>query len=132
MLTRQESADPKFNIVSEVPENHWYPIRPRDIDIAHGLPSTFGKHEIEKAAAQLVSFCQKRGGWYSFTIGELMQHYRDQNLSPDAMFFGLIGLWLDDARFTNDVIESWQYLAVDIRGRYSVTELFIKRCAKQT
>lgn len=118
----------KFQVVEESPGRHIYPIRPNDIDIA--LSSTFGKAEVEEAARNIILFCQQRGGWYPFSLEELSNFYMREERDCNMMFFGLSGIWYDDAMLSGGFRESHPCLVICGDGMYRVTDQFIERCAK--
>lgn len=63
-----------------------------------GFTCTFGKCEIETAAEYLVRFLAERKGdtWAWFTLAELIDFYRQENLEQNRLLFGLMGMWFDD------------------------------------
>ncbi|KKW21390.1 MAG: hypothetical protein UY64_C0022G0015 [Parcubacteria group bacterium GW2011_GWA1_51_12] len=126
------SKEPK--VVVEGPGMHHHPIRPKDFNLASvgTLSSTFGKSEVEQTARNLIRFCQRRGGWYPFTVEELIDFYKQVGEDPRFIFFGLLGVWGDDGMFaqhTNPWHESPPYLVIGADGMYRVTERFIQQCA---
>ena len=126
------SKEPKVGV--EGPGMHHHPIRPKDFNLASvgTLSSTFGKSEVEQTARNLIRFCQRRGGWYPFTVEELIDFYKQVGEDPRFIFFGLLGVWGDDGMFaqhTNPWHESPPYLVIGADGMYRVTERFIQQCA---
>ncbi len=107
-------------------------IRPDDID---EWKLGFGKAEVEEAARNLLWFFRERRGWGDFTIPELLDFYRANNLDPRFMFFGLMGGWEHEEFGPAAPMENWReapvYLAVDVFGQYHVTDLFLKACLRQ-
>ncbi len=125
-------------VIGELPGHHHYPIRQSDFDLASAdtMASTFGKHEVEKAAANIIRFCQRRGGWYPFTVEELIAFYKEVGENPRFIFFGLLGAWEDDGMLAQLSESRWrqprgQYIAIGCDGMYRVTESFIKRCKRE-
>lgn len=126
------SKEPK--VVTEGPVRHYHPIRPKDfsLDSFGALASTFGKSEVEKTARNIICFCQRRGGWYPFTVEELIDFYKEVGEDPRFIFFGLLGAWEDEGMFaqhTNPWREPPSYLVIGADGMYRVTEQFIQQCA---
>lgn len=121
-----------IRVVMERPGHHTFPIRPMDIQLHHGLRGVgrFGKAEVEWAAGHLVRYFQSRGGWYTFTLEELVYYYKLTGVDPSERLFGLLGAWFDDGPMC------WRsgqdYLASYGDGTYCVTVLFIERCVAGT
>ena len=83
------------------------------------------------AAANIVRLCQENHCWRSFNITDLIDFYdRERIDEPEAMFFGLMGSWIDDGGFIS-IRQAPPYLVVGSDGMYHVTDLFIKKCAGQ-
>lgn len=127
----------ELKVVAESPGRHHHPIRPKDfkfdsaLDRVGTLAGTFGKSEVEQTARSIIRFCQRRGGWYPFTVEELINFYKEVGEDPRFIFFGLLGTWEDDAM----LVDGWRtprvpYLVQGYDGMYRVTEEFIKQCAK--
>jgi hypothetical protein len=126
-------AEAPFKAVIEASKtDRRYPIGPDDFDLdnADTLASTFGKSEVEATAERLIRFFQMRGYWCEFTIDELTRFYKLKDWDPNPMFFGLMGAWFDDGGMCGWGTPKETYLAVDVHGKYCVTDLFIIRCAK--
>ncbi len=103
-------------------------IAPGDIT---NLSGTFGKFEVEEAAARIVAFFTDRGKWRDFTIEEMANFFRSKGWNPNTMFFGLLGGWWSDSGFGGDWIEPRHvYFAFTKDGTCLVTEEFIGKCAK--
>ncbi|OHA89328.1 MAG: hypothetical protein A2653_01390 [Candidatus Zambryskibacteria bacterium RIFCSPHIGHO2_01_FULL_43_25] len=105
---------------------------PLQIEMRGLAVGRFGKHEVEVAAAKLLLFFRSRGEWTRFTIRELVEFYNSQGWDPDLMFFGLSGVWYDDASLKQANREEWTdappYLVLFTDGRYAITEKFIRAC----
>ncbi len=119
-----------INPIDEGGENSRYPVRPESIDADNGLCSTFGKSEVEQAAGIVVKYCQKRDGWYSFTLLELIEFCKEIGFDPNMNLYGLAGVWQDDS-LMGGIREAHPSLVLWSNGRYCVTEEFILRCAKR-
>lgn len=128
-------AEVGFQVVDESVGSS-YPIRPNNIKIeALGCVGFFGKFEVENVAGKLVSFFQASGRWKSFSILELVDFYRSKGWDPNFMFFGLCGVWYDDASIKEFLGNPWTqspcYLVLGEDGKYRVTNHFIDRCAQE-
>lgn len=131
-------ADDAIRVVAEGPGNHHHSVRPGDFNLksADTLASTFGKAEVERAAKNLIHFCQRRGGWYPFTIEELIAFYKEMGENPRLIFFGLVGAWEDNGMLAQLSGNPWHeprvpYLALGANGMYYVTERFIQQCIRE-
>ncbi len=125
----------KYRVIQEGPGEINHEIRPDDIDLKNFI-SKFGKAEVEKSAANLVSFCQARGGWYPFTIQELENFCKKSEFDPRFMFFGLLGPWEDDSMTMifspqDRFHDSYPCLVACCDGMYRITNVFIEMCAKK-
>jgi hypothetical protein len=124
---------PKFQVIDERdPIRPKYSIRPSDVPIRNGdVAGFFGKAEVEEAAGKLALFFQSKNAWVPFTIVEMVEFFQQRGWDPNGMFFGLNGLWYDDAMvfmITNVAwTESDPFIVLGCDMRYYVTDLFIKR-----
>ena len=104
---------------------------PDDVDVETDLLGSMGKAEIEQAAGVVVSLCQFRGGWVSFTRKELEEFAAKHGLHHRGVLFGLHGEWFDDGSM--EMRDSRPYLAFDEKsGTFSVTELFLEKVCPET
>lgn len=116
-----------LTLVDDARSGSPYHIQPKDIDLR--LPTTFGKSEVERTARRLIEFFVMKGRWTSFTLHELTEFYKLKGWEPKGMFFGLIGLWLDDGSFSTTIRVSWPCILITEEDEYFVTNHFIDRCA---
>lgn len=68
-----------------------YPIRPHDIN-ADNLFGTFGKYEVERAAAQLVGYFQWRGAWVGFTLESFLHIARKSMETLTELFLDFLDI----------------------------------------
>ena len=115
--------------IRESPEDRFVPIRPEDIDVESGLTETFGEHEVERNAVNLIKFFQRRGGWYPFYPQELEEFCREIGEDPKVVFRGLMGCWIHRGFTTSYFHQSHPCIVMGEDGMYAVTNHFIKRCA---
>jgi hypothetical protein len=66
------------------------PITPEDIDISRHLFDAFGNMETEISAHYIISLCQQKGGWESFTQQEIENYYRSKGHEDGFTFNALI------------------------------------------
>lgn len=124
-----------FIIVNGILENS---LKPSDIDLSSGLYGTLssgfyrtsGEAEVEIAAKHLILFCRIRGGWYPFTMEELLNFYKKNQFDIEYMLFGLLGPWWDDTMIVGHIEEAPSYLVAGGDGKYYFTNIFIERCSK--
>lgn len=126
------SQEADCTIILEEGNEARYPIRPGDFGESptSALRSTFGKAEVEWAAAELIEFFQFKGCWSKFTLGELYRFYQIKGWDPDRMLFGLICPWFDDAMFFGGLRVPKPYLAMASDGSMVITSIFIEKAAK--
>lgn len=123
----------KVNLIAEKPgEPAGHVVRPEDIDASPGEFSTgavgsFGKHEVEAAAGNLVRFFQMRDGWVKFSIPELVEFAKLDGFDPKRVLFGLTGPW-EDSGGLGSIKEAPPYVIALSDGSYCITDLFIDRC----
>ncbi len=101
-------------------------LRPEDIDTSRTQVGSFGKCEVEEAAANLVRFFQMRGGWVNFSLPELIEFSKLNEFDSCQVLFGLLGYWYDDG--LGAISEAPPYLVALPGGSYCPTELFIDCC----
>jgi hypothetical protein len=129
----QENSGRDFIVLHENSTSKKYPVRPEDISAGKpgSLLSTFGKCEIETSAERLVLFFQSKGMWCETSMDELSQFYKLQGWDFNKVFFGLMGLWFDDAYMVFDWVEVVDvFIALSPEGGVFVTNKFVDRCAK--
>ncbi|MDI6734552.1 MAG: hypothetical protein QMD50_03665 [Patescibacteria group bacterium] len=119
----------KFRVIQDGLKIVDYPVRPEDIDISRGLSNTFGKHEVEAAAVNLVIYCKaRRCGWCPFSLSDFLQFSKKAGFDPNMVFFGLLGPWQDDAILVGGIRESFPCLVLGADGLYYITDVFVKKC----
>ena len=90
----------------------------------------FGKFEVEEAAGHLVEFFRDRGGWSRFTIPDLISFYTRKDWNINLMFFGLAGVWYDDAQTLGGWRKAHPCVAFREDGCF-ITDLFIRKCMEK-
>ena len=111
-------------------------LRPEHIKVSKtNTTGFFGRFETEYAAGRLIKFFQSKGYWSSFTIEELVEFGKKNNISTDGIFDGLFGYWCDDSlQFipkSNPWREAPPYI-VSGGKELLITDLFISACREKS
>jgi hypothetical protein len=102
--------------------------KPSDVDLSNDLCSTFGKCEVETAAAHLIEYLRENGDTWHFKFSGLYVYYYNHQLNSDEMLFGLLGPWFDDGGLMS--FRKDGFYIVNWGSGLQVTENFLKRIAK--
>lgn len=125
-----------FKVIFETSRlNVKYLIRPEDIKPRYGVVGKFDKHEVKKAAFDLLMFFKDRGFWSGFSISEILLFFEREKLDSRQKgetypFFGLIGVWYDDGGLGSFKIPP-AYFVLFPDGKYRPTDLFVEACAAE-
>lgn len=104
---------------------------PQDIRLDFGgtCGGRFGYSEVEHSAGRLVQFFQQQGNWNPTPVSNIREFYATKGWNPDAVFYGLAGLWIHIAPMCPEYIETHPCVVFDEKGNFCVTVEFIERCA---
>lgn len=123
--TSKESNDPEGTRKGSI-LNLRKDIKPRDIE-PESVFGKFGKHEVEQAAKNLLEFFQVSDRWDPFSFENLCYYYRQADLDPSMILFGLICSWVDNSGFGSIRRLEEDLIVMNSDGTLSITDEFIRR-----